>query len=216
MLFASKSAGPIAAMLLLASVSPAAPAASLESAILSGDPVRVASALDAGSDPNEVFPVYDTSALMLAAIRGEAPIVEQLIEAGADVDWLGIHGYNALSAAVRSCRAGWDIAEALLNAGADIENRSGASLTPLMVAIQEERPTFVRGLIARGADIDALNAYGEGALNYAIYYKEPEYISLLLDRGVDTDPLRRLFGGLYTYYYPNFGKARPQAIDCRS
>jgi ankyrin repeat protein len=212
----SKSAGPIAAVLLLASVSSAAPAVSLEPAILSGDPEQVASALKAGGDPNEVFRVYDTSALMLAAIRGEAPIVELLIEAGADVDWVGIHGYNALSAAVRSCRAGWDVAQALLDAGADIENRSGASLTPLMVAIQEERPTFVRGLIARGADIDALNAYGEGALNYAIYYKEPEYISLLLDRGVDTDPLRRLFGGLYTYYYPNFGDARPQAVDCRS
>lgn len=211
---ASRSAGLFLAMLLFLPGAPAS-AASLEAAIRSGDLDRVSSVLTAGGNPNEVFPVYDTSALMLAAIRGDAPTVSLLLDAGADVNWTGIHGYSALSAAVRSCRAGWDVVELLLDAGADIENRSGASLTPLMVAIQEERPTFVHGLIARGADVDALNAYGEGALNYAIYYREPAYISLLLDRGVDTDPLRRLFGGLYTYYYPNFGKARPQAIDCR-
>jgi len=213
MSFASKTAGLLAGLMIAASSSSALAGASLEPLITSGDVVKLRSALVAGSDPNEVFPLYGTSALMLAAIRGNAPMVSLLLEAGADPNWVNERGYSALSAAVRSCRAGWDVAAELLDAGADIDNRSGASLTPLMVAIQEERPTFFRALLDRGADINALNAYGDGALNYAIYYEEPEYIGLLLDRGVDTNPLRRLFGNL-SYYYPNFGKARPQAVDC--
>ncbi len=193
-----------------------AAAVSLEPAIRSGDVAEVRSALAGGADPNQIFPVYDTSALMLAAIRGNRAMVSALLEAGADPNWINNQGYSALSAAARSCRAGWAVAEALLDAGADINNRSGAKLTPLMVAIQEERPSFFRGLVAHGADINALNAYGEGALNYAIYYRQPDYISALIDRDVETGPLRRLFQGLYKYYYPNFGKARPQAVGCAS
>ncbi|MEP0321317.1 ankyrin repeat domain-containing protein [Bauldia litoralis] len=205
-----------AAILAAFSIGPsvAADAGTLEPAILSGDAGAVRSALAAGADPNEIFPVYDTSALMLAAIRGDGAMVLTLLAAGADPNWINGRGYNALSAAARSCRAGWDVAAALLDAGADIDNRSGARLTPLMVAIQEERPSFFRGLVAHGADINAVNAYGEGALNYAIYYRQPEYIATLLDRDVETAPLRNLFQGLYTYYYPNFGDARPQAVDC--
>ena len=121
----------LAAGLIAASLPGAARAAvSLEAAILSGDAAEVRAALASGSDPNEVFPVYDSSALMLAAIRGDLPVVTLLLDAGADADWVNGHGYSALSAAVRSCRAGWDVANALLDAGADIDNRSGAGLTP--------------------------------------------------------------------------------------
>lgn len=204
----------LASTLTLASVSSTVADVALEPAILSDDIDRVQAALDAGGDPNEVFPIHDTSALMLAAIRGNEPVVALLLEAGADVNWVGERGYSALSAAVRSCRAGWDVVETLINAGADIDNRSGASLTPLMVAVQEERPTFFRRLLEHGAAVDALNAYGEGALNYAIYYRKPDHISLLLDHDVDTGPLRRLFTGLYTYYYPGFGEPRSRTADC--
>jgi ankyrin repeat protein len=207
-------AGCLAAMLIIASGSLADFDDSLEPAILSDDIGSVRAALDIGADPNEVFPVFETSALMLAAIRGDARIVTLLIEAGADVNWVGERGYSALSAAVRSCRAGWDVVETLLDAGADIDKRSGASLTPLMVAIQESRPTFFRRLLDRGADVDALNTHGEGALNYAIYYRKPAHIALLLDRDVDPDPLRRLFGGFGAYYYPQFGETRTRSADC--
>ena len=131
----SKTAALLLGLAIAASASPASAAGSLEPLIMSGDVKALRLALAEGSDPNEVFPRFDTSALMLAAIRGSAPMVSRLLEAGADPNWVNEWGYSALSAAVRSCRAGWDVAAILLDAGADIDNRSGASLTPLMVAI---------------------------------------------------------------------------------
>ncbi|WP_421725329.1 ankyrin repeat domain-containing protein [Bauldia sp.] len=186
---------------------------SLESIVRSGDVSALKAALETGADVNEVFGTYDTSALMLAAIRGDTAMVAALLDAGADPDWVNQRGASALSAVARSCSAGWDVAAVLLDAGADIENRSGAALTPLMVAIQEERPTFVAGFLEHGADVNALNAYGEGALNYAIYYEQPDFITALLDRGAATEPLKLLFT-TGVYYYPNFGNARPHAVDC--
>lgn len=192
---------------------PAFSSSSLEVAIKSGDSEAVEQALTAGADPNTIFSTFDFSALMLASISGHQAAVEALLAAGATPNWTNNRGYSALSAAVRSCASGTGVVKTLLAAGADIDNRSGAALTPLMVAIQEERPEHFQVLLESGADVNAVNAYGEGALNYAIYYKNPAHIAALMARSADTGPLRLLFSN-YEKYYPNFGAARPHAKDC--
>ena len=203
----------LAAAFFSIALPPASADSLLETAIRSRDVAQLTTVLDRGADPDEVFPVFGMSALMLAAIHGRADMVDLLLERGADPNWAHERVYSALSAAVRSCASGWNVVERLLAAGADIDNRSGDSLTPLMVSIQEERPTFFWNLLEHGADINAVNAYGEGSLNYAIYYGRPDYIAALLDRGVDTGPMRLLFT-TGEKYYPNFGAARPHAVDC--
>jgi ankyrin repeat protein len=191
---------------------PAGAGEALEEAILAGAVPNVRSALIAGADPNQVFWPTGMSALTLAAVRGETGVVGLLLEHGADPNWQDHHGVSPLSATVRSCRGNLETLNLLLDAGADIENRSGASLTPVLVAVQEERPRFVKALIDRGADVDAVNAYGDGILNLAIYYRNREVVSLALDKGVDTGQLATLFT-TDIYYYPGFGRARPQAAS---
>ncbi len=91
--------------------------------------------------------------------------------------------------------------------------REEGALTPLMVPIQEERPSFFWNLLKHGADINAVNAYGEGALNDAIYYRRSDYVAVLLHPGVDIGPMRLLFT-TGEKYDPNFGAARPHTMDC--
>ena len=73
--------------------------------------------------------------LAMAVIRGDARIVNVLLKARADPDAPSFGHVNALSMAVRSCHAGLDVITALIEAGADIENRSGDGITPLMLAL---------------------------------------------------------------------------------
>ena len=203
----------LAAVLVAMAPTRASASSSLETAIRSGEVAQVRTALDRGADPNDVFPIFGMSALILSAIHGREDMVDLLLDRGADPNWLHERGNSALSAAVRSCASGWKVVERLLAAGADIDNPSGGSLTPLMVSIQEERPSFFRNLLEHGADINAVNTFGEGALNYAIYYGKSDYVTALLDLGVNTDPMRLLFTTSKKYHL-NFGTARPHAVDC--
>lgn len=173
-----------------------------------GDAMRAA--LEAGGDPHERGSIFRAPVLSLAAIRGDSEAVEALLAAGADPNQADMNGMNALSAAVRSCRAPVDLIRRLIDSGADLENRSGGELTPLLAAVQQERTQVALMLIAAGADINAVSIFGEGALNHAIYTRSPDVITALVERGADPEPLRLLYK-TGAYYYPGFGARRPNA-----
>jgi ankyrin repeat protein len=186
----------------------------LDIAIRQGDLAAARAAIDAGDAVDIRVPPFLMTPLAVAAIRGDLPMVRLLLDAGADPNTPGNRGMNALSAAARSCRAGPGVIAALIEAGANLEDRSGADLTPLMSAIQEERTDIALQLIAAGADIDTRNQYGDGVLNYAIYTRNPSVVQAAMKHGVDTAQLNLLFTTDY-YYYPGFGHARPHAPpDC--
>lgn len=164
---------------------------SLPDVVRTGDASAVRAALAAGADVESRDGAF--TPLTLAAIRGDVDVVRLLLAAGADPDAPTLGGMNALSMAVRSCHAGAEIIDALLAAGAGLENRSGDGITPLMLAIQEKRAAIALRLLEAGADVNTLGPFGDGALNYAIYVKDPVLIGAVLDRGVDTAQLRKLF-----------------------
>ncbi|MEM8823930.1 MAG: ankyrin repeat domain-containing protein [Pseudomonadota bacterium] len=110
------------------------------------------------------------SDLYLAAIRGEAEKVEAILLWGADPNEPGWLGLTPLSAAMRSCAATPEVVYALTKGGADIEARSGAGATPLMLAWQMGRPDLAEMLLALGADPKARNMYGDTAEEYALYF----------------------------------------------
>jgi ankyrin repeat protein len=188
----------------------------LERAIVAGDDARVAALIERGEDVNQRTKPFSTPLLSLAAIRGETVIVNLLIDAGADANQTNSHGMSALSAAVRSCTGNLDVINGLLVAGADVDSRSGASLTPLLVAMQEERWDVARLLFENGADVNLLNSFGEGVLNYAIYYERNDLVNLALDEDVDRRQLRRLYGK-GRHYHLNFGTpgASARSVFCR-
>lgn len=177
----------------------------LIAAIRADDPVAVRAAITAGDDVDA--PSRQFTPLAMAAIRGDVDIVNALLVAGADPDAPSLGRANALSVAVRSCHAGVDVVERLIGAGADIENRSGVGITPLLVAIQEKRTDVALALLDAGADVNTLTPFGDGVLNYAIYVKDPVLIGAALDRGVDTGQLGKLFTTV-DYDPPGIAEAR--------
>lgn len=104
----------------------------------------------------------DESALMLAALRGDLPLVRQLIAADADVNkpgWTPLH-YAATGGHVA-------VIEALLEAHAYIDAASPNGSTPLMMAALYGNQASVQALIDAGADLHLRNEQGLDALAFA-------------------------------------------------
>ena len=180
-------------------------------AIRQGDIATIRTLVTTSEASNQRLDSLGTTPLRLAVIRGERHIVSYLLQRGADIGERDSLGMSVLSAAVRSCRSGVDVIEMLIDAGADLENRSGAGNTPLMVAILGARPDVARLLIEHGADVAALNQYGDGVINMAIRSRMPEILALAVVGGAPAAQLKVLFKEYY-YYFPNFGRARSFAM----
>ncbi len=93
---------------------------------------------------------YRDTPLILAARRGEAAVVDELLQAGAAVNSRNMDGTNALWAACVADR--FDIAERLLAHGAAIDNQNDNGATVLMYAASNGKEAWVRFLLQAGAD----------------------------------------------------------------
>lgn len=105
----------------------------------------------------------DETALMLAALRGQASLVEQLVARGAAVNK---DGWTPLHYAVTSGHL--QIAAFLLGAGARVNAASPNGTTPLMMAAMYGNDACVRLLLESGADLTARNAQHLSARDFAM------------------------------------------------
>lgn len=121
--------------------------------------------------------------------RGEEPLRERdnavriLIEKGADPntrDDAGRNGLMVLSMEMRRAKAMLMTAEALLNAGCEINAADGNGRTPLMYAVKYTQPAVVDFLLDRGADAGARDAAGMTAPDLAIQSGNPEIANLFI------------------------------------
>ena len=104
----------------------------------------------------------DESPLMLAAIKGQKDLVEQLIQRDADVNkpgWTPLH-YAASSGQVA-------IMKLLLDNYAFIDAQSPNGTTPLMMAAMYGSNDAVKLLLAEGADTAMKNQQGMTAVDFA-------------------------------------------------
>ena len=109
------------------------------------------------------------TALMHAAWKGRAAAVRWLLERGARIN----NAANQWSALHYAVFAGHEeIAELLLDRGADLNARSPNSSSVLMMAVYEGRENLARRLLARGADTRQRNDNGEGALDWAMKFNQ--------------------------------------------
>jgi uncharacterized protein len=111
----------------------------------------------------EVHNDKDESVLMLAALKGDLPLVKQLVERNADVNkpgWTPLH-YAASSGQVL-------VIEFLLEHSAYIDAESPNGSTPLMMAAMYGSPEAVKVLIQAGADLNVQNQLGLTALDFAV------------------------------------------------
>jgi ankyrin repeat protein len=76
--------------------------------------------------------------------------------------------------------------QSLLNAGADIDAKSGSGNTPLTLAARQNQAEACALLLEKGADVNAADNYGRTALIYAAIWGHLKVCRLLVWHGADT------------------------------
>jgi ankyrin repeat protein len=183
---------------------------SLYRAVVDGDRPLVHRILDAGADPDlrlpnlrddaqpfnivEWFkqlvhgrlssrPNNQRSMLMVAASKGDGPMVEDLLAHGADHRVRLSNGSTALLLACRARKGA--AAKALLDHGADLRQKDKGGLIPLVVAVREGGPDTVGTLLDHGASVGELDPDGMSVLLVAVRSRRHEVVAALLRHGAD-------------------------------
>jgi uncharacterized protein len=164
----------------------AAPSSSpVADAAMKGDRDTVRTLLKQGADVGAAQGDGMTP-LHWAAERGDAPLAEMLIYAGANVSSVTRIGqYTPLHLASRSGSVA--VARALLAAGADADARATTTgATPLHMAAWAGNAELVKVLVDAGANLDAREAqWGQTPLMFAAAQNRVDAIKALLAGGAD-------------------------------
>ncbi|MCP4723656.1 MAG: hypothetical protein GY863_01395 [bacterium] len=126
-----------------------------------------------------------------AAKNGEMQTVKNIIEADPEkLDSLDERGYTPL---LRAAIGGHtEIAEYLIDKGANIEAKERYQMTPLFWAINQKHPETAKMLIRKGADIAVRNIFQATPLVPAAEGNMKEIVELLIEKGVDINADSRM------------------------
>lgn len=120
--------------------------------------------------------------LMAAAYYGKAQIAQQLLEHGAQVDYVGAHGRKALEVAILNKEA--EVVQVLVDHGAQVNVPGFTMGHPINLA--QNRPQLLRILLAAGANPDTRSKdRGETVLQQAVFSYHPDVVQLMIDAGAD-------------------------------
>jgi ankyrin repeat protein len=140
--------------------------------------------LSTHADPNNRDGEGNTP-LMVAATKECA---QMLLTAGADVNALDKAGYNVLIHQSESYGGNpIPVINLLLDYGANINVATKQGETPLMMAVDRERPLLVQALLAKGADVNRADTSGRTALD-RLTLTSGQIAVLLLKAGAKPGP----------------------------
>lgn len=127
-----------------------------------------------------------STALAWATYADDAPLVDQLLRAGADPNLLNDYGVGPLALA---CGNGNDaLVQRLLTAGARPNVPRASGETPLMTCASHGAVGGVRALLNAGADVNAAEASeGQTALMWAAAARQPRIVTTLIELGAKVD-----------------------------
>ena len=147
-----------------------------------GDHSAVASLLRHGADPTKS--TANRSSPFTVAVWSENQACIRLLLSDCDIQETNSHKWTSLH---YSCyrRCDTDIVESLLRKGADINMPDQSGVTPLMLAVQENRANICELLISYGANLKMTDYDGENYLSIALYNSHNEMTRLLLDHQAD-------------------------------
>jgi len=139
--------------------------------------------LHAGADPN-LEDHLGSTALNISINRSRKKYIQVLIKNEADINHVNKSGYTALGVAIAMRRtsvamSASEIVKFLISYKADV-NLGGRLTTPLVLAINRNKPYLVPLLLKAGADPNQ-----DGALVHAVRFKLNSVVDLLLEAGAD-------------------------------
>lgn len=127
------------------------------------------------------IPIYRadlSESLQYAASTGRLELIKLLLTEGADVNQLpGSRSPSALHRAVRENHL--NVAEFLINTGANVNAISRGQHTPLHRAVMQNHLEMAELLIKHGANVEITNVHGNTALDIAIENNNLEMIDIL-------------------------------------
>lgn len=132
-----------------------------------------------------------TTALLDAAIRGDAVAIKVALAKGADANrrYEGadkdLAGMTPLMLAARD--GTFDAVNALVDAGADVDARTATGVTALMLAAGSSGQNTLEALLDAGADLNARTDTGETALLLAVRRGDASRVQHLLEAGATPD-----------------------------
>ncbi|MGI9271442.1 MAG: ankyrin repeat domain-containing protein [Woeseiaceae bacterium] len=107
--------------------------------------------------------------------------VQTLLDRGADINYQDEYGDTALSLALDWGE--YDIAEALIEAGADLSLKSSYEMTPIEYAVSYDVDmNVIEAMLRNGASLD-FEVDGMTPMEYAKEYENVELVTLLAERG---------------------------------
>jgi ankyrin repeat protein len=140
-----------------------------------------ADAEGAVSGPTDLFP------LLGASSNGSREIVEELLNAGADVNRRNAIGGTALM--VSSYLGQHDVVEILLRRGAEVDTIDKNGYTALMYAANSGHLEIARLLINAKANVNAKDGTDSTPLMFAAQRGDVEMLKLLLTNGANKDAI---------------------------
>ncbi len=124
------------------------------------------------------------TALLFAAMRGEAEEVKALLEDGADVNLRHEDGWSGLMLAAANGHS--QVVQALLDKGAKVDAKENLmGQTALIWAVKGGHTASVKALLKGGSTVNARDKFGGTALTRAASNGQAEIVRTLLEAGAD-------------------------------
>jgi ankyrin repeat protein len=156
----------------------------LTGAAFSGSTKCTAVLLSHGADVNlsAVYEGHLYSPLFAAARNGHVAVCQQLLEAGADLEFRNERQFTPLHIAAEKGHNG--VAALLMQRGADMRATNVDLCTPIMVACNHQQLLCVQALLPH-ADLAHLNTYGGSLLHIAVAQGDPAVLEAILPRYIE-------------------------------
>jgi cytohesin len=108
-----------------------------------------------------------------------------------------------------------ELADLMLDRGADIEARDHRRNTPLLRAAWQGNQRMVRFLLDRGADPLVCDEIGQSALHFAAQNSDADVLLLLLPHGLDVNQREAKYGYAPLHVVDSAGRVGASPIQCR-
>ncbi|CAK5007095.1 unnamed protein product [Meloidogyne enterolobii] len=163
----------------------------LHIAIYKGEKEAAITLLASGADPNGVQPSGVPPPLHLAAMTGNAELIEILVSHGADLKAYDFVRYTALHCAAYF---GHEMAvKELIAAGADPNACGSVHDRPIHISAGKANPCILKAFLAVGADPTLEDDEGNTSLHFAAKTGHSSSIGLLLSKAGEKEEIKRQF-----------------------